>query len=188
MGFSKKDNNGQEVRVAKSAFAGLLVKRVWGIFGFSLLALFVIYLCFASTLMRVVPTTSGAGLVPVKGNTFPGGIIPENTEILVNVKNEVKTGHFDKLGQAFIPTENAAVINVKAGPNGEVKWMESGVITVKGKMTEAFFFEDPEKDFLESEYVGVCVSGACKPGEGIIVPKNNIYGVVIDSSVEEVVQ
>lgn len=189
MGFSKKEKETtQEIRVAKSAFAGLLVKRIGAILGFTVVSIFVLYLCFASTLMRVVPTTSGAGFVPVKGNTFAGGVIPEGTKILVNTSEEVKDGHLDKIAQAFTPAKDAAIISIEAGPNGEVKWMESGLLTVKGEVTKAPFSDDPGKNFLESEYVGVCVKGACSEGEGVIISKKNIYGIVIDDSVNEVIQ
>lgn len=181
-----------QLRVAKSAYRKILLKRIAAILGYSLVGVFIIYLCFAATIMRAVPTTSGSGLVLVKENTFHGGIIPENVPILVDTKTEQKNDLVERLKQAFVPSKNAAVVKVVAGPHNSISWVASGLVTVDGALTKVHLEQQPldadnsAKTKLRDEYLTVCVSGDCIPGEGVIVPAKNIYGLTLNkySSVE----
>jgi hypothetical protein len=175
-----------QLRVANSAYRKILLKRIAAILGYSLVGVFIIYLCFAATIMRAVPTSSGAGLVLVKENTFHGGIIPANTSILVDTKTEQKNDFGERLKQAFVPSEHAAVVKVVAGPHNPISWVASGLVTVDGALTNVHLSEQPldegnvAKTKLRGEYLAVCVSGDCTPGEGIIVSQKNIYGLMLN--------
>lgn len=175
-----------QLRVANSAYRKILLKRIAAILGYSLVGVFIIYLCFAATIMRAVPTTSGAGLVLVKENTFHGGIIPENVPILVDTKAEQKNDLVERLKQSFVPSKNAAVVKVVAGPHNTIGWIASGLVTVDGALTKVHLEQQPldadnsAKTKLRDEYLTVCVSGDCTPGEGVIVPAKNIYGLTLD--------
>lgn len=187
--FAKRNSNTvapqPQIRVAKSAYRKILLKRIFTILGYAAVAVFAIYLCFASTIMRVVPTISGAGLVPVKENTYKGGDIPSGETILASTTDEPGDEYLDKLGQAFIPSKNAVVVEVIAGPYASMQWMETGLVTVDGSLTEVFLPEQPlvddgsAKQHLKSEYLVNCISGDCTPGEGLILPTSSIYGLTI---------
>lgn len=178
-------NRAPQLRVANSAYRKILLKRIAAILGYSVVGVFIIYLCFAATIMRAVPTTSGSGLVFVKENTFHGGIIPANTSILVDTQAEQKNDFGERLKQAFIPSKNAAVVKVVAGPHNAISWVASGLVTVDGKLTNVHLTQQPldadktSKTKLRGEYLAVCVSGDCTPGDGIIVSQKNIYGLTL---------
>jgi hypothetical protein len=175
-----------QLRVANSAYRNILLKRIAAILGYSLVGVFIVYLCFAATIMRAVPTTSGAGLVLVKENTFHGGNIPANVSILVDTKAEQKNDLLERLKQAFVPSKNAAVVKVVAGPHNSISWVASGLVTVDGALTSVHLAEQPlgadntAKTKLRDEYLTVCVSGDCIPGEGVIVQAKNIYGLTLN--------
>lgn len=188
--FSKKDSEDStpikkesQLRVAKSAYRKILFKRIGSILGYSFISLFVLYLCFASTIMRAVPTTSGAGIVLVKENTYLGGEIPTGEVVLANTTQEQKNGYWDRLKQAFIPSSDAVLVEVIAGPYNSIKWIESGLVMVDGNLTLAHMPEKPvdednkDKTRLRDEYLAICISGACVPGEGVIFSSDNVYGL-----------
>lgn len=175
-----------QLRVANSAYRKILLKRIAAILGYSLVGVFIIYLCFAATIMRAIPTTSGSGLVLVKENTFHGGIIPENVPILVDTKAEQKNDLVERLKQSFVPSKNAAIVKVVAGPNNAINWVASGLVTVDGVLTNVSISQQPlnadntAKTKLRDEYLTVCISGDCVPGEGVIVQSKNIYGLTLN--------
>lgn len=187
--FNKKNSEPKkrqpQIRVAKSAYRKILFKRITSILGYSLVGVLIIYICFASTIMRAVPTISGAGIVPIKENTYPGGEYIPGKTILANTQFKQDKGHLERLKQAFIPSKNAAVVEVIAGPYNSIKWIESGIVTVDGKLTEVRLSEQPKtsegkaKERLSAEYLTICISGDCTPGEGVIIKKDNIYGLTI---------
>lgn len=178
-----------KLRVANSAYRKILLKRVFTILGYSVVGVFILYLCFAATIMRAVPTASGAGIVPVKENTFRGGHVPAGVSILVDTEVEQKNDYVERLKQAFVPSKTAAVVNVVAGPHASISWVASGLITVDGVLTDVHVAEQPLEDDqkiktkLRDEYLAVCISGDCVPGEGIIVSQKNIYGLTIEKNI-----
>lgn len=197
--FTPKDgeaptNKQPKLRVAKSAYHKVLLKRIAAILGYTLIGAFIVYLCFAATIMRAIPTLSGAGVVAVKENTFHGGIIPEGVDILANTTSEQDSDLLGRLKQSFVPSENAAVVRIVSGPYNSIGWVASGIVTIDGNMTEVSLAEQPlnedgtVKKKLKNEYLTVCVEGDCTPGEGVIIPQENIYGLTLHdySAPEEV--
>lgn len=174
-----------QIRVAKSAYRKILLKRIFAILGYSAVGVFIIYLCFASTIMRIVPTVSGSGMVAVKENTYRGGTFPAGETILVDTVHAQGDGYVQHLKQAFVPTKNAAVVQVVAGPFDTIQWMESGLVIVDGSLSSVYLPDQPKnddgsnKDRLKNEYLSICISGDCVPGEGVITPKDNIYGLTL---------
>lgn len=175
-----------QLRVATSAYRKILLKRIAAILGYSIVGGFIVYLCFAATIMRAVPTSEG--LVLVKENTFHGGNIPANVSILINTTTEQKNDYGERLKQAFIPSKNAAVMEVVAGPHNSISWIASGLVTVDGALTDVHMSQQPlnsdgtTKTKLRDEYLGVCVSGDCVVGEGVIISSKNIYGLTLDKN------
>jgi hypothetical protein len=190
----------QQVRISYSAVAKLVAKRFVFAVAAVFVAVLVLYVCFAATLLRVVPTLDGAGMVPVKNMTYEGGVIPEGEVILVNRYEAQEGDIFSHLRQAFVPAEGAMVVQVHAGPYGKMDWTEPDILSVDGKPVNAPVtavmvpesdkigaekvptspIADREDPFLKSEYVGQCLAGACAEGTGVLFHQDNIYGTVIN--------
>jgi len=196
--FLKKSNNQAEleeetlpkepeVRITKGMYGRLISRRIFQILSFAGLAIIILYLCFAATWLRIVPTTSGSGLVPIKNVTYEGGILPPGAQILVDTEEAQGTNVLDRLKQSFTPRSNAAVVEVVAGPYGEMTWASPEILTVNGEPIGYPFPADSEgkspinseDPFLKNQYVVVCISGDCNVGEAFIIDKEHIYGSVL---------
>ena len=184
----KTENN--NVRVSASAVGKVLTQRILKVFGLVLGSMFIIYLLFAATILRVVPTTTGSGFVPVKNITFEGGVMPEGSEILVKRTAPAGKELLDRLKQSFMPMNDGAVVRVIAGPYGKLSWTEPGIVTVDGVVQEIELPQnsdgssplDDRSKFLEKEYLVECISGACLEGTAFITPNEAIVGSLISST------
>lgn len=165
-----------QIRVAKNIYRKQIFRRVLKGFGYTFLALFAVYLCFAVTIIRVIPSYGELPLTPVKNVTYPGGIIPPTAKIVVNLKSAQGQGGLDHLQQAVLPTKDAALVEVIGGPNGRITWAESGLVTLDGAPVPVTLKQKPEGEFLTKQYLVKCIAGPCVKGEGLIVPAGNIYG------------
>lgn len=196
-------SNSQQVRVSYGAVGRLVVKRVVTTVFIVAFALALLYVCFAATLLRFVPTTDGSGIVPVRSTTYEGGNIP-NGEILL-VSNEEAQGSdiFSNLKQAFVPSSGAMIVETKGGPYGKMSWTEPDIISLDGAPLDAPFppvmvpaneeinspmmevsplYPEDREEFLSGEYLVECISGDCEPGTMLIVPQGNVFGTVIEKS------
>ena len=179
-----------EVRITKGMYGRLVWRRLLQFVGFGALALIVLYVCFAATWVRVVPTLSGAGFVPVKNVTYEAGVLPEGAQVLVHRTEAQGTQIHHRLKQAFVPSSYAAEVEVVAGPYGEMKWSKPDVLTVDGKPIGAAFPAnsdgkspiDPEDPYLKNQYVAICISGACTEGEAILFDRDQVYGSLLTKS------
>lgn len=182
-----------EVRISKGTYGRLIIRRLGTIAVFALLGFGILYFCFAASWLRVVPTASGSGLVPVKNVTYDGGKIPVGIEILVDREHNQGNGVFDRLKQAFVPSDTAAKVEVVQGPYGELQWAKPNILTVDGEPIGVPFPGNEEgkspldevEPFLKNAYVVKCISGACEEGSAFIVPRENVYGVVLIPSEKE---
>lgn len=193
--FGKKKNNDVDndniedsspsIRVSKSAYRKYMFKKIYDILGYIIIALLIIYLCFAITILRIVPSMSGTGLVPIKNMNYSGGIIPEGNKLLIS-SEKVDNSIFGKLKQTFIPSKDYSVVKVKAGPYGKLTWAEPGIISVDGKILDVSYppqekgknpLEENEQNYLKDQYVVSCISGNCQVNQGYIISKDNIVGV-----------
>lgn len=176
------------IRVAQSTYQKALIKKLLTQVLIALMAVLLIYLCFAATIVRFVPAAGGPVLV--KNNTYPGGILPPDSSALVtlNPAKKINGGIGDRIQQAFLPQANTATVEVLAGPIGKLDWVEPGILTVDGKSIDVPVRQDPGIEFLGAkdaegvagpEYVGVCVSGSCVPGSPVFFSTSNVYGIPI---------
>jgi len=178
-----------QIRIARQTYNSLIATKILRYAFVSFLGFMLLYLCFAVTIMRVVPSVS-IGPVLTKNITFPGGLIPEGTTVLVDVTGPQGSEMLDYLRQAFVPTNTVAVMKVHGGPWGTFNWQESGVVSYDGKILDmtipARVNDDgvvldvpatPRGDTkLENEYLMTCVEGACVPGQGYVFKALNIMG------------
>jgi hypothetical protein len=147
----------------------------------TVVGLVLVYLAIAATLVRFVPTTTGAGVVLVKNNTYPGGLIPPGEQVLVSAEKAQADDVWTHLQQAALPADDAAVVEVAAGPYGKLAWQPPGIITVDGELTTVVMEERPNAEYLDNSYLATCISGACTPGVGLIFSQDNVYGTVVSS-------
>lgn len=193
--MAKKSENGvvkrrPQVNVSKSVFYRAAVHKFFKIFSYVLITVIAIYVCFAATIIRFLPTDNFDDLknlfVPVKNQTFEGGHIPVGKQVVVNLVEKQGKSTFDRLKQAFWINKDVAVVEVHAGPVGRITWAETGLITVDGKPMGVTLETAPEGEYLNNEYLVACISGACNVGEGMIISAENVYGEpLIFRSVDE---
>lgn len=174
-----KKNTGTSVRIAQKTYQKTLLKKFGAqVFG-ALFIVLLVYVAFAATVIRVVPTTS-AGFPLIKNNTFEGGIIEPNTQILARLDGQVvEDSLLANIKYSFLPQSDLAIVEVLAGPTGRVQWNKNGVLAVDGKAMEVAFPVDPERPYLKNEYVAVCVQGDCLRGAPVFIPAQSIYGVTL---------
>jgi hypothetical protein len=165
-----------QVRVAKSVYRKHVLKKIGLGALYSGLIFIIIYGCFAATIIRVIPATKGMSPIVVKNQTFPGGIAPEGAVIVINTEGKVGTGSFDRLKQAFTPSDNVAVVEVLAGPAGRITWAPSGLITIDGNPMKITVKDDPKDDFLRDQYLVRCLEGDCEIDSGFIIADDQVYG------------
>lgn len=174
----------RQLRVSKGAYNKTIIKRIFGIFLAVISSLLIIYLCFAFTLMRFLPT-SDFKMIPVKNITYSGGIVPVGNDIVVDLSGEKHGKNFiDRVKQTFVPTKQTAVVKVVAGPNGKLEWNKPNIISVNKKVLPISMPLDnngnlpfDEKDpYLRDEYIVTCVSGDCGEGFSTIISSDSILG------------
>lgn len=164
-----------QIRVAKSAYYQQIASKTFRGLVMLLGVLVVIYICFAATIVRVIPTVEG-NFVPVKNSTFPGGIATPETEMVVSMSTEQGDSTLDLLKQSFMLAPDLATVKVVAGPSGDLNWAETGLIAVNGEVAPVRVMTPPDNRYLAHEYIVECISGACNPGEGYIIGEDQVYG------------
>lgn len=163
-----------QVRIARSTYSNLLATKILKAAGIGLLLITIIYLCFAVTIVRVLPTTT-IGLMPVKNVTFPGGLIPGGENVVVDIEDKQGSTMVDYLKQSFIPSDSAALVRVEAGPWGNFSW-NNGVVIYDEEIVPMAMPNQPEDTKLENSYLVTCLEGACVPGQGYVVHSLQILG------------
>lgn len=163
-----------QVRIARSTYSNLLATKILKAAGIGLLLLTVIYVCFAATIVRVLPTTT-IGLMPVKNVTFPGGLIPAGEKVVVDMEGDQGSSIVDYLKQSFVPSDSAALVRVEAGPWGNFSW-NNGVVIYDEEIVPMAMPNKPESNLLENSYLVTCLEGACVPGQGYVVHSLQILG------------
>lgn len=171
---SSSPRKAPQVRIARSTYSNLLATKILKASLVGLLLLAVIYVCFAITIVRVLPTTT-VGLVPVKNITFPGGLIPAGETVVVDMEEGHGTGMTDLLQQSFVPNGNAAIVKVEAGPWGKFDW-NNGVVVYDEQILKMAMPEQPLATTLENSYLVTCLEGACVPGQGYVVHSMQVMG------------
>lgn len=165
-----------QIRVAKTAYYKQISRKISRGLLAMLGIVLVIYICFAATIIRVIPTNTEMGAVPVKNSTFPGGIAEVGTEMVVSMSTPQAEGTLDRLKQSVLISTDAALVKVVAGPDGTLSWAETGLITVDGERVPVRVMNQPEGPYLVNEYIVECLEGACQRGHGYIVGADQVYG------------
>lgn len=114
------------LRVSSSALARVLYKRTVKIIAISIVALLLIYVCFAATLIRAIPSTSGTGIQVVKNVTSDGGILEPGQQVMVDPSQINDRSVGVQLQHAFVPSDEYMLVNIVAGPYGEFDLSQGG--------------------------------------------------------------
>lgn len=155
------------VKVAGSAISGLIKMVLIFVMVVTLL-----YVAVTSTLMTVVP--GNAGFTWLARATFVGGEPASGDYAYISSQESPNDGFVNRLKQGFIPLPDASVVQIIAGPAGDIANNEEGRIFFNGKPTD--FAMPIESQTLLGEYLALCVSGSCTPGEMMLVSKGYIAG------------
>lgn len=179
-----------KTRITLGAASGLLMRRVGKILMVTVIAAILMYVCFAATIIRIIPATNIPSITVVKENTFEGGIVPAGELIVVNPyqgeAGVVKDGYADRLLQGVAPNPDASVVQVVAGPFADLTWMESGLVQIDGELMDVTLDEEPvdqdgkTKRNLNGEYLVQCIAGSCHAGDGMILSGKNLYGLLVE--------
>ena len=185
MMFKKKFDKQPEssIRVTGSTYRKTVMKKIFSQALLIIFGLVLVYFCFAATIIRFVPTTTG--FVFVKNNTHSGGVLPIDSRVLVSLdKKPVGDTISDRLMQSVVPQKPTGIMNVVAGPIGELSYM-NGVVSVDGVALPATFPESfANLDYLENEYIAVCIQGDCELGAPYIILEDNVLGIPLPSPLE----
>jgi len=169
------------IRIAQTTYQKAILRKLITQILLVVLAIVVVYVVFAGTLLRIVPSTSN-GFTLIKNNTFSGERVPAGEDVMISTTTDQGSGFLDHLAQSFTPQSNTAIVQVLAGPSGTVKWSKDGVLKVDGKALPVSFPVDPNKPYLNYEYIAICIKGDCNPGEPLIFGQDRIYGVPLKKS------
>lgn len=162
----------EKVRVSNSAYYKMIFGKVLSGLGILLAALLVLYLVFAATIMRFIPS-SNAGAVLVKDPSFEGGLIPKGAVVVVGDPDRPE-GLWGNLYNTFVP-QDISIVKVEAGPTGKIEWAEGGVLTVDGKLVDVLLEEDPGGEFLSGRYVVKCLEG-CE-SDSFTITSDQVVGI-----------
>lgn len=165
-----------QVRIARSTYANMVTTRILKSALTAVAIIFVVYIAFAVTIMRVLPTTT-VGLMPVKNITYDGGLVPAGETVVVSMNKAQGQDLLDYLGQSFLPQTDVSVVKVIKGPWGSFGWAEPGVIAVDGEIVPNVLMQEPEDKTLDSEYLVECIRGDCLPGNAYVIPTNHLMGI-----------
>lgn len=166
----------QRIRVDKATYRRAIFRKFTKLFSWLMLAAVTVYLCFAVTLLRVIPATNGLGLSPVRNTTFTAGAAPTGEIVVTSTTAPQGRTALDRLVQSVVPTKNVAKVEIVAGPFGKLDFTTKGATVVDGRVYPIVVSNPPSKHFLEKEYLVKCLGGDCVKDTGMIVPESYFYG------------
>lgn len=169
----------QRVMVSKKVGRKVLKKKISFIVICIVVSLIVIYLCFAATIIRFIPTTNGMGPVLIKNSTYVGNILPKGAQVIIDTKSENDDGIIDHLKQTVIPTKNIAKVEIVAGPYGKLSYSDN-IVFVDGNSTDVSIDEGlTDSKYLQNQYVAKCLEGDCSNEKGLIFKGKQLVGIPI---------
>lgn len=164
-----------ELRIAKRLYRRRIARKSLTLIGAAIIVSTVIYLCFAVTIIRLIPTNN-AGFIPIRNLTAEGGVAKPGDQIVVNVIEEQGDSIMDRAKQSTFMTSNAAVVEVLAGPFGKISPGAKNTIAVNGKALNAPLVRSIPNEYLDNQYVVKCIKGNCAQGMAFVVSVKNVYG------------
>lgn len=152
--------------IAKRATRSIVAFVVMG-----LTMLFLTYVVLATTVF--VALRADGNTVGVMRSTFPVGQAPADAIVYVSSETIDHT-LLGRAKQAVFGVPAGSVVQIVAGPAGNVATNKDGHITVNGQPSA--YTADVTKQTLLGNYVAICVAGACTPGDPVLVGQGNIVG------------
>lgn len=135
--------------------------------------LFFTYVVLATTVF--VALRADNHTVGVLRNTFPVGQAPADAVVYVS-STTIDPTLLGRAKQAVFGVPAGSVVQIVAGPAGNIATNKDGYLTVNGKPT--VYTAKVTKQTLIGQYVAICVAGACTPNEPVLVGESNIVGEV----------
>ena len=180
---SAKKARPRDVRVSKNFLTRLLYSNFKYYFGLIILAIIVVYLGFAATLMRVIVTADN-GFNLVRDAKYTSGAIPKGTPVLLDMKNaDVGDGPLNNIKNSFSVHFNTAKVVVASTNHGQIiQDKENQTITVGSDLIQGELENDLRgiETYLNQEFVAYCVSGDCNPGNYFIASQKQVLGELLD--------
>lgn len=142
-----------------------------GVVGLGMLAL--TYVVLAATVMVFMRVEGNT--VAVLRNTFPIGQAPSGAIVMVS-SQATDDSLMGKAQQAALGVPAGSVVEIVAGPAAIIANDQEGRIVADGTVTE--YRGTVVEQGLDRAYVAICITGACAPGDAVIVGQDNIVGEV----------
>ena len=135
------------------------------------LLLCAVYVTLACTVV-VVLRSAGHNVLVLRG-AFPEGQAPIDGLVYAS-SQPAAYGILGKFQAATVGVPAGSVVRILSGNNASVATGPDGHIVVDGKRTR--YIGKVHQMNLTREYIALCVAGACKPGDTVLIPEGNILG------------
>lgn len=163
------------------------------ILSISLIAVMVaiaVYTSLAGSLMFLAPSVDGEKVTErswVARGTFVGGNIDVGTQVYGSATTLAPEGFMGKMIEGYMGADDAFIAEVISGPIANVNTDKANNIIVDGKKTG--YVGEIKETKLRGQFLAVCVTGECTPGEIVIIESGSISGeykgIISPSGVEK---
>ncbi|MBC9707536.1 MAG: hypothetical protein H9W81_21960 [Enterococcus sp.] len=136
-----------------------------------------VYTSLAGTLMFVAPTVDGDKLSErawVARGTFVGGKIDPGTQVYGSATTLAPDNFMGKMMEGYTGAPDAFIAEVFAGPIADISTDKNKNVLINGE--KSGYTGEVKATQLRSQFIAVCVSGECEPGEIVIIESGSISG------------
>lgn len=135
-----------------------------------------VYTSLAATLMVLAPSIDDDVTERswVARGTFVGGMIDPGTFVYGSATSAAPEDFMGKIMEGYFGASDPFVAEVIAGPVAKVSTDKADNVLVNGEKTG--YTGTVENTELRSQFLAVCVTGACEPGEIVVIESGAISG------------
>lgn len=136
-----------------------------------------VYTSLAGSLMFLAPTVDNDKVTErswVARGTFVGGKIDTGTQVYGSATTLAPEGFIKKALEGYMGVPDAFIAEVISGPIANITTDKAKNILADGKKTG--YTGEVKDTKLRSQFLAVCVSGECVPGEIVIIESGSISG------------
>lgn len=136
-----------------------------------------VYTSLAGSLMFLAPSVDKGKATErawVARGTFVGGNIETGTQVYGSATTLSPDGFFGKTMEGYMGADDPFIAEVISGPIANVTTDKAQNIIVDGKKTG--YTGEVKNTKLRGQFLAVCVSGECVPGDIVIIESGSISG------------
>lgn len=182
------DSNSDIIMFSEESWLTISLSWLKTSFFFLMSAMLIFTIMYGTLAASLLFATPVDGKVTVVArDTFLGGIPSKGNVVLTSPTQAAGTSPMDRLKEAGLGVKDSQLVTILSGPNDHVQINgDSFVVTGQepgsypGSLGNASGAKVTASFQLANQYVAQCVSGACIPGEFILVEDANTYGELVD--------